>query len=77
MDRSGKVNLDFIGRFETLEKDFELLTARLGVLASLPKTNTSPRGRDYRSYYDDESIEIVAKLYSRDIELFGYSFESK
>ena len=77
VDRSGKVNLDYIGRFETLEKDFELLTTSLGVSASLPKTNTSPRERDYRSYYNDESIELVAKLYSRDIELFGYSFEDK
>ncbi|ALQ52654.1 hypothetical protein ATY38_14165 [Nitrosomonas ureae] len=74
VDKNGKVDVDFIGRFETLENDFEILGNRLGVSTNLLKINHSRKG-DYRSYYNDASAEVVAKLYSRDIELFGYSFD--
>lgn len=76
IDKNNKIGIDFIGKFETLENDFNLVTEKLGISTNLPRTNTSTKG-DYRSYYDDASAEIVAKLYSRDIELFGYSFEVK
>jgi hypothetical protein len=74
VNRDGKIAMDFLGRFETLEDDFDQVAKRLRVAASLPRANASPRG-DYRSYYDDASAEIVARLYARDIELFRYSFE--
>lgn len=74
VDASGCVNLDFLGRFETLEDDFKKIALRLGVSASLPKSNSSNRAEDYRRYYDTDAAEIVARLYSRDIELFDYSF---
>jgi len=30
--------------------------------------------RNYKDYYDDESIEHVARLYEKDVETFGYKF---
>ena len=33
-----------------------------------------PSRRDYREYYDQPLIDGVAKLYARDLELFGYEF---
>jgi len=47
---------------------------RLGCTRKLDKINTSNR-RDYRSYYDDETREIIRRVYAKDIELFGYVFE--
>ncbi|MBI1327567.1 MAG: hypothetical protein GC136_07990 [Alphaproteobacteria bacterium] len=41
------------------------------VTASRP--NASERD-DYRSYYDDETREIVRSLHGRDIKFFGYEF---
>lgn len=32
--------------------------------------------RRYQDYYDSESYEVVAELYKKDIELFGYKFDS-
>jgi hypothetical protein len=29
---------------------------------------------NYQDYYDDESRELVAQLYRKDVELFGYQF---
>jgi hypothetical protein len=67
--------VDFIGRFERLEEDFEHVRKRLGLSEPLASQN---RGRSrpdrYRASYDQEMIDRVARVYRRDIELFGYSF---
>ncbi|MEP0357589.1 MAG: sulfotransferase family protein [Paraglaciecola sp.] len=31
--------------------------------------------KDYREYFDDELLELVNKLYAKDIQNFGYSFD--
>ncbi|MCJ7628930.1 MAG: sulfotransferase family protein [Longimicrobiales bacterium] len=76
-DHSGKVILDFIGRFERLHEDFEEV-CRLGRTpqVSLPhKRRSVGRKKDYRSYYDDVTAGLIAEHYAQDIDLFGYSFD--
>ena len=69
----GALAVDKVYRYETLEKDFREVAERLGVRDSLPAKNSSERG-DFRAYYDEETLSIVASVYSRDIEMFNYSF---
>ena len=50
------------------------IAERIGIPSQpLEKVNASRR-RDYRDYYDQPLIDGVAKLYARDLELFGYEF---
>jgi chondroitin 4-sulfotransferase 11 len=68
---------DYVGRFENLEEDFEIITKRIGIDAQLPHAaNTSSiRGsRSYRDFYDEKLAEMVGERYREDIDLFGYSF---
>jgi hypothetical protein len=67
--------VDFIGRFETLAADFEVIRRRLGLEVSLEHLNPSTREGDYRAAYTDEMKRIVARAYRTDIELFGYEFD--
>jgi hypothetical protein len=68
--------MDFVGRFERLGEDFATVCARIGAEVSLPESNRGrSRPRDWRAEYDGETRDKVARLYARDIELFGYAFE--
>jgi len=42
---------------------------------TIPSFKTIPSFSNYQDYYDDESRELVAQLYQKDIELFGYEFD--
>lgn len=70
----GELLTDFVGRVETMQGDYDAICERIGIpTTTLGKANTSRR-RDYREYYDQALIEGVTRLYSRDLELFGYEF---
>lgn len=73
LDKNGKLLVDYIGYFETIEEDFAFLAKRLNPEASLSHTNASPR-QDYRSVYSSAAVQKVKELYSQDIELLGYDF---
>ena len=74
----GKVIVKYIGRFESLERDFNRIRSRLfpgPIDKPLPVINVSLNKPDYRSLYTDEMVEIVRDFYIQDIEYFGYEFE--
>ncbi|CAK8716921.1 Sulfotransferase family protein [Candidatus Electrothrix aarhusensis] len=74
-DEDGKIVVDFIGCVENMVPDFERLCSHLALQKSrMSKTNKSSH-RAYHKYYDEETVNIVAEYYAKDIELFGYQFE--
>lgn len=73
-DSAGEVLVDFVGKYENLEKDFKLICDAVGIPGLLPHINRTSHA-DYRKYFSPESIELVAQMCSRDIERFNYTFE--
>ena len=78
MYRDEEVKLvDFIGKVENIESDMAYVSARAHLNSGKfsVQTNVSEgRGRDYRPYYTDRAIDIVARSMQPDIELLGYSY---
>ena len=101
-DDDDRLLVDYVGRFENLQADFNKVCEWIGIGATeLPYVNKSEKKpaksisalskvmkvvspaettstaapECYQDYYDDESRDLVAELYKRDIELFGYSFD--
>jgi hypothetical protein len=70
----GEIDLDFIGRFECLEKDFRKVCNRLKIEdATLPSLLVSS-DQDYRNAYNSRTKDFVFKKYQDEIEHFGYEF---
>lgn len=72
-DIHNKVSLDFIGRFENLESDFNKVASKLNIQAKLTRVNSTPRG-SYRKFYNDKTAEIVGDIYKEDIQMLGYEY---
>jgi len=72
-DKEGKIIVDFVGRYETLAKDFQQVCDGLNLKACLPHLNSSGN-KDYRSYYNNKTQKLVAEKFKEDIDLFGYKF---
>jgi hypothetical protein len=60
-------------RLFRLEKDKKVLTDFLGRYGiELQHRNKHKREYDYRSYYDNETFELVSRIYHEDVDRFGY-----
>ena len=76
IDLKGRILVDYIGRYESLEEDFKGVCKRIGIKPPrLPHKRKAVDRWDYRRYYSDHTAELIANHFKRDIELFGYSFD--
>ncbi len=71
---NNKMVVDEVLRFENLEEDWKKV-AKITGIESLPKVNVNLNRKHYSHYYDDESKEMLRKLWSWDIEKFDYEYE--
>jgi hypothetical protein len=60
-------------RFENLEKDFKIIQDIFQCYEPLPLENKT-KHEHYRTYYNDETRQLVAEMFKEDIEAFGYEF---
>ena len=74
-DEEGNVMVDFVGKFEHIQRDFRKVQRKIGCNKNLIHAEGTKSQRiHYKEYYDSESKELVTSLYKKDIEIFGYSF---
>jgi Sulfotransferase family len=75
VDDQGQLIVDFVGRYETLARDFATICNRVGIdNPGLPHHRPSAH-RDYRTYYTPRTAALVAEAFKEDIEFFGYELE--
>ena len=73
---NGELLADFVGRAERMQRWYDEVAQRIGVpTAQLETVNASER-RDFRDYYTPPLIDAVARLYARDLQIFGYEFDT-
>ena len=74
VDHLGHMAMDFLGRQESLQEDFQHLCERLGVVSGLPHLNVSlgRRNEPVRDFCSLRTRRLVRRAYQRDYEVLGY-----
>lgn len=74
-DQNNNMIIDNLIRFEDLNQQFKQMLTKVGLPPeNLPHLNKS-KHKHYTEYYDQESIDLVACRFKRDIETLGYDFQ--
>ena len=73
-DDKGMQVTDFIGKYETLQVDFDYVLKKNWRFKKKLGVRKSGKHSYYKEVYTPETREIVAKAYGKDIELFNYVF---
>ncbi|MEM9561959.1 MAG: sulfotransferase family 2 domain-containing protein [Actinomycetota bacterium] len=74
----GAVQLDHVGRFETLADDFAVVAERLGVATDLMhdrRTKGPEHSSSYRDHYTPATRRIAESVFREDLERFDYTFD--
>jgi len=73
-DDMGNCMVDFVGRFENYERDFNVICDKIRIPhQKLPYYNTSDH-KHYSEYYDKDTQKIIEEKFANDIKHFGYEF---
>jgi chondroitin 4-sulfotransferase 11 len=77
-DGRGKVVVDFIGKFESIDEDFAKIAKAVNLNKSLPKKNvTNKQESKYCEYYNSTTKRLVEQYFGEDLAFFDYKFEDK
>jgi hypothetical protein len=75
----GSYDLDYVGRFETLQEDIKFINNHLNIKKQFKQhsNKSHKRAKHYSLFYEKTNQRLVESLYNNDIELLKYSFENK
>ena len=65
------LNVDYIGKVETIEKDLQDLFKIIHKNSEIPHLKQSTH-KPYKEYYDKKLMKMVHKRFEKDFELFDY-----
>ncbi len=70
--------VEYIGRFETLEKDIAAIQKRLHLRIGRKIKRKNPsvqrHSKDHKEYYDEDSRKLLEDYFQTDLDMFGYDF---
>lgn len=73
-DYNGNINMDFIGKFENLQNDFNVVAETLNLTQFQLPHELKSDNKSYKEFYSDKTKDIVWDFYKEEIKLFDYEF---
>ena len=71
-NNSGEIIVDFVGKYENIDRDLSQLSMLINKDIFLPHLNKGKAKQKYDQIYTNEMKGIVYKIYRRDFEIFNY-----
>jgi len=71
-DSGGQLALDFVGRYEDLQRSYDTICERIGIPGTELGSRNASIHSTYVDYYDDELRQLVATFYADDLRIFDY-----
>jgi hypothetical protein len=74
-DSDNRILVNYLGRFETIEEDYDYIRNKIGTGEPLQKLNVTKSKKDSMEHYytSNDMIQKVISIYEKDFELLGYS----
>lgn len=72
MDEAGRLGMDFLGRYETLQDSFREACGRIGIPEQQLAVVNATAHRPWEDCYDDEARRLATGFYRRDFEMLDY-----
>lgn len=73
-NKNDELIIDFIGRFERLQEDFNKICRRIKISNYKLDNLNSSTNFNYKDFYNCITKELVEKNFEKDIELFKYKY---
>jgi hypothetical protein len=71
----GELDADFVGRYERLADDFQIVQQKTGLpTIELPRLQAARSVAKYAPFYTPKTRDIVGERFRKDVEMFGYEF---
>ena len=65
-------DITFVGRFESLQRDWDYIRWRLPILTRIKHENKTKVRKHWSAYYDTKGLKTVYEYYREDFERFRY-----
>ena len=72
-DSTGDVKIDYIGKFEHIDAAIQIINEKVHFKNDIQALNKSHK-KSYKKVYTNEMIDVVNRVYKKDIEKLDYTF---
>lgn len=75
LDEDNQVAVDFIGRFERINEDWEIISKKINMNSKLEHHKINIKNqKHYTEYYSPKTMNIIGEKFKVDIEYFDYKY---
>ena len=71
---NGEILVDYIGKFENLQEDFNNICSKISISQSILPLANSSKHTFYKDYYNNHTKNLIYNAFQKDIEIFNYEF---
>jgi len=71
VNENNELIVDYIGKLENIQKDFNYIQDRLNIQTNLPHVNKS-KHKPYYEYFNKKTSNIIIEAFEEDFDFFGY-----